>query len=83
MSVRTYPVKHAGMATSWPGADAGLSLWLNALRALDALGVGGPVRGRATLAGQAGIRDVAGRWLSRSHTAELERRYEPGTPLTP
>jgi 2-polyprenyl-6-methoxyphenol hydroxylase-like FAD-dependent oxidoreductase len=54
---------------------AGLSLWPNALRALDALGVGEPVRSRATLGGQVGIRDVAGRWLSRADTAELERRY--------
>jgi 2-polyprenyl-6-methoxyphenol hydroxylase-like FAD-dependent oxidoreductase len=29
------------------------------------------------LAGQAGIQDAAGRWLSRSDTAELERRYGP------
>src|SRR5262249_9902089 len=56
-------------------AGAGLSLWPNALRALDALGVGEPVRGRAVLAGQVGIRDAAGRWLSRADTAGLERRY--------
>ena len=62
---------------SSPEAGAGLSLWPNALRALDALGVGEQVRGRATLAGQAGIRDACGRWLSRSDTAELERRYGP------
>ncbi len=29
------------------------------------------------LAGQAGIRDAAGRWLSRADTAELARRYGP------
>jgi len=56
-------------------AGAGLSLWPNALRALDALGVGEPVRSRAVLEGQVGIRDAAGRWLSRADTAELERRY--------
>jgi hypothetical protein len=43
--------------------------------ALDALGVGEHVRSRAVLEGQAGIRDAAGRWLSRTDTAELERRY--------
>jgi 2-polyprenyl-6-methoxyphenol hydroxylase-like FAD-dependent oxidoreductase len=58
-------------------AGAGLSLWPNALRALDALGVGEPVRGLAALEGQGGIRDAAGRWLSRTDTAELERRYGP------
>jgi 2-polyprenyl-6-methoxyphenol hydroxylase-like FAD-dependent oxidoreductase len=64
-------------APEFTEVGAGLSLWPNALRALDALGVGEPVRGRAVLEGQAGIRDNAGRWLSRTDTAELERRYGP------
>lgn len=54
---------------------AGLALWPNGLRALDALGVGKHVRSRAVVEGRAGIRDAAGRWLSRTDTAELERRY--------
>jgi 2-polyprenyl-6-methoxyphenol hydroxylase-like FAD-dependent oxidoreductase len=74
---RNWQVEVLERAPEFTEAGAGLSLWPNALRALDALGVGGPVRGRATLAGQAGIRDTAGRWLSRSDTAELERRYGP------
>lgn len=64
-------------APEFTEVGAGLSLWPNALRALDALGVGEGVRGRAALEGQAGIRDAAGRWLSRTDTAELERRYGP------
>jgi 2-polyprenyl-6-methoxyphenol hydroxylase-like FAD-dependent oxidoreductase len=64
-------------APEFTEAGAGLSLWPNALRALDALGVGEPVRGLAALEGQGGIRDAAGRWLSRTDTAELERRYGP------
>ncbi len=64
-------------AAAFGEVGAGLSLWPNALRALDALGVGEAVRGRAVLAGQAGIRDVAGRWLTRTDTTELERRYGP------
>jgi 2-polyprenyl-6-methoxyphenol hydroxylase-like FAD-dependent oxidoreductase len=64
-------------APEFTEAGAGLSLWPNALRALDALGVGKPIRGRALLAGQAGIRDASGRWLSRTDTDELERRYGP------
>src|SRR5580658_3983927 len=56
---------------------AGLSLWPNALRALDALGVGEDIRGRATLEGSAGVRDAGGRWLSRADAADLERRYGP------
>jgi len=67
-------LERAGQFTE---AGAGLSLWPNALRALDALGVGESVRGRARLEGQAGIRDASGRWLSRTDTAELERRYGP------
>jgi len=74
---RGWQVEVLERAPEFTEAGAGLSLWPNALRALDALAVGGPVRGRATLAGQAGIRDAAGRWLSRSDTAELERRYGP------
>lgn len=62
-------------APDFTEVGAGLSLWPNALRALDALGVGEPVRGRAVLEGQVGIRDAAGRWLSRADTAELQRRY--------
>ena len=62
-------------APAFTEAGAGLSLWPNALRALDRLGLGDTVRGRAVLTGQAGIRDAAGRWLSRSDTADLERRF--------
>src|SRR5215472_8105947 len=64
-------------APEFTEVGAGLSLWPNALRALDALGVGEAVRGRAVLEGQGGIRDAAGRWLSRTDAAELERRYGP------
>ncbi len=34
-------------------------------------------RGQAVLAGQAGIRDAAGRWLSRTDTVERERCCGP------
>jgi 2-polyprenyl-6-methoxyphenol hydroxylase-like FAD-dependent oxidoreductase len=64
-------------AAAFTEVGAGLSLWPNGLRALDALGVGEPVRERALLEGQAGIRDASGRWLSRTDTAALERRYGP------
>ena len=56
---------------------AGLSVWPNALRALDAIGLGGPVRERALLDVQAGIRNASGRWLTRTDTAALERRFGP------
>jgi 2-polyprenyl-6-methoxyphenol hydroxylase-like FAD-dependent oxidoreductase len=64
-------------APEFTEVGAGLSLWPNALRALDALGVGEDVRGRAVLEGHGGIQDAAGRWLSRTDAAELERRYGP------
>jgi 2-polyprenyl-6-methoxyphenol hydroxylase-like FAD-dependent oxidoreductase len=74
---RGWQVEVLERAPEFTEAGAGLSLWPNALRALDALGAGEPIRSRAALAGQAGIRDAAGRWLSRADTAELERRYGP------
>ena len=74
---RGWQVEVLERAPEFIEVGAGLSVWPNALRALDALGVGAPVRRRAVLQGQAGIRDAAGRWLSRTDTAELERRYGP------
>ncbi|WP_280477191.1 FAD-dependent monooxygenase [Nocardia asiatica] len=58
---------------------AGLSLWPNALRALDALGVGEQVRDRAVEEGAAGIRDRAGRWLTRIDAEAIRARY--GSPV--
>ena len=72
---RGWEVEVFERAPEFTEAGAGLSLWPNALRALDALGVGEHVRGQAAMAGQAGIRDATGRWLSRTDTAGLERRY--------
>ncbi len=72
---RGWQVEVLERAPEFTEVGAGLSLWPNALRALDALGVGEGVRARAALEGQAGIRDAAGRWLSRADTADLERRY--------
>jgi 2-polyprenyl-6-methoxyphenol hydroxylase-like FAD-dependent oxidoreductase len=72
---RGWQVEVLERAAEFTEVGAGLSLWANGLRALDALGAGAPARGRAALAGQAGIRDPAGRWLSRTDTAELERRF--------
>jgi 2-polyprenyl-6-methoxyphenol hydroxylase-like FAD-dependent oxidoreductase len=52
---------------------AGLSLWSNALGALDALGVGAAVRRMATPRASGGIRTSTGRWLSRlGDTRRLE-----------
>jgi 2-polyprenyl-6-methoxyphenol hydroxylase-like FAD-dependent oxidoreductase len=56
---------------------AGLSLFPNAVRALDALGVGEQVRAQAQRDRAAGIRTSRGAWLSRTDTATLERRFGP------
>jgi len=72
---RGWEVEVFERAPGFTEIGAGLSLWPNALRALDALGVGEVVRGQAVLQGAVGIRDPAGRWLSRSDTADLERRF--------
>ncbi|WP_040795586.1 FAD-dependent monooxygenase [Nocardia higoensis] len=64
-------------ALTAPGA--GLSLWPNALRALDALGIGDRVRARAREDGSAGIRDSRGAWLSRFDVPALQARY--GLPI--
>jgi 2-polyprenyl-6-methoxyphenol hydroxylase-like FAD-dependent oxidoreductase len=66
-----------GRATAFEEVGAGLSLWPNGLRALDVLGVGEQVRERALVEREAGIRDASGRWLSRTDTAALERRFGP------
>lgn len=59
-----------------PGA--GIALWPNALRALDALGVGDAVRAAGTVEAGGGIRDARGRWLVRTDTARLARRWGDG-----
>lgn len=56
---------------------AGISLWPNAVRALDHLGVGGAVRASALIDTAGGFRDLSGRWLARTDTAALSRRYGP------
>jgi 2-polyprenyl-6-methoxyphenol hydroxylase-like FAD-dependent oxidoreductase len=74
---RGWHVEVLERAPEFGEVGAGLSLWPNALRALDALGVGEQVRGRGVLEGQVGILDAGGRWLSRADTAGLARRYGP------
>ncbi|AFU00613.1 FAD-dependent monooxygenase [Nocardia brasiliensis] len=66
-------------AAAITAVGAGLSLWPNALRALDALGLGARVRSRAIEGGSAGIRDSRGVWLSRVDSAAIRARY--GSPI--
>ena len=67
---RGWHVEVLERAPEFGEVGAGLSLWPNALRALDALGVGEQVRSRAVLEGQVGIRDAGGRWLSQKTRSE-------------
>lgn len=67
-------------ASSLEPVGAAISLWPNALRALDALGVGPTVRSAAVLSGPGGVRRPAGRWLARNDVgAAVARRF--GDPL--
>ncbi len=54
---------------------AGLSLWPNALRALDSLGLGDAVRAAGVVQATGGLRRPDGRWLARSDTAQLSARF--------
>ncbi|MEV4021129.1 FAD-dependent monooxygenase [Nonomuraea angiospora] len=58
---------------------AGLALWPNATRALAALGLAERVRAIAGVETVGGVRDRAGRWLSRTDNADVARRH--GWPL--
>jgi 2-polyprenyl-6-methoxyphenol hydroxylase-like FAD-dependent oxidoreductase len=51
----------------------GLTLMANALRGLDALGVGDPIRRQGVPDSPGGLRTSDGRWLSRIDGAALER----------
>ncbi|QLY33342.1 FAD-dependent monooxygenase [Nocardia huaxiensis] len=76
---RGWEVEVLERSTRIEEVGAGLSLWPNALRALDALGLGETVRGRARADGSAGIRDSRGRWLSRTDTEAIRTQY--GSPV--
>lgn len=52
---------------------AGLTLMANALRGLDTLGLGHPVRARGHAEAPGGIRTSTGRWLSRVDAVEMTR----------
>jgi 2-polyprenyl-6-methoxyphenol hydroxylase-like FAD-dependent oxidoreductase len=53
---------------------SGISLWSNALKALDALGIAGAVRRRALEEGGGGIRSWRGRLLFQLDLQELRRQ---------
>ncbi|MRH89961.1 NAD(P)-binding protein [Nocardia sp. SYP-A9097] len=78
-SRRGWEVEVLEKAARITAVGAGLSVWPNAIRALDALGLGDEVRARAVEDGSAGIRDRKGNWLSRTDAAAVRARY--GSPI--
>lgn len=75
---RSWQVTVLEQRSSISEVGAGITLWPNALRALDATGVGDRIRsvGLAQVAG--GIRDSSGKWLSRTDTGAMARRFGDG-----
>ncbi len=68
-------------AASIEPVGAGLAMAPNALRALDVIGVGDPVRKLAAFQGSGGIRTKTGKWLSRTSAEAAEQRYGDPTVL--
>ncbi|MFC4908652.1 FAD-dependent monooxygenase [Actinomadura gamaensis] len=68
-------------ARSLDPVGAGLALGPNALRALDTLGLGDPVRELAAFQGDGGIRRASGTWLSRTSAEAATARYGDPTVL--
>lgn len=57
---------------------AGITLWPNALRALDALNLGGRIRDLGLVQGSGGLRDSRGQWLAHTDTEALAARFGDG-----
>ena len=74
---RGWEVEVLERAPRFAEVGAGISLWPNALRALDSLGLGDQVREQGRVEGEGGIRRADGRWLLRSDAEELGRRFGP------
>ena len=72
---RGWRVEVLERADAMEPAGSGLSLWPNGLRGLDVIGVGAEIREQSLAATEGGMRDTAGRWLSRTDIAELRERY--------
>ncbi|MGQ0840604.1 FAD-dependent monooxygenase [Actinokineospora sp.] len=72
LSRRGWQVRVYEQAAGFTEVGSGISLWANALRALDALGVGEQVRARGIRPGRGGFRDRRGRWIMRDAVAPTE-----------
>nr|WP_245839572.1 FAD-dependent monooxygenase [Nocardia donostiensis] len=76
---RGWSVQVLERAPELTAVGAGISLWPNAVRALDEIGLGAAVRARAVDDVSAGIRDEQGRRLVRLDVAAVGARY--GSPI--
>ncbi|WP_347682175.1 FAD-dependent monooxygenase [Actinocorallia sp. B10E7] len=77
LRLRGWDVIVCERAASLDPVGSGLSLGPNALRALDAIGVGQAARGLAAIDGVSGIRRYDGRWLVRADvTAPMLKKYD-------
>lgn len=76
---RGWHVEVLERAPEFTEVGAGISLWPNALHALEVLGLADAVRALGAVETGGGVRDRRGRRLSRTDNAELTRRF--GHPL--
>ena len=74
---RNWQVEVLERAEAFGEVGAGLTLWPNALRALDALGLAAQVRAFGVVEAGGGIRTPRGRWLSHTDTEAIGRKYGP------
>ncbi|HVK26597.1 MAG TPA: FAD-dependent monooxygenase [Actinokineospora sp.] len=65
LAQRGWDVQVYEQAPAFDEVGAGISIWGNALRALDALGIGDAVRASGAHPGRGGFRDKRGRWIMR------------------
>lgn len=72
---RGWSVEVFEQAEEFGEVGAGISLWSNAFRALDALGVGERVRALGAMEVSGGVRDERGRAIVRTDAGELARRH--------
>ncbi|MEU6037826.1 FAD-dependent monooxygenase [Actinomadura sp. NPDC047616] len=72
---RGWHVEVCERAAEFTEIGAGLTLWPNALRALETLELAGRVREIGAVENAGGVRGRSGRWLSRVDNAEIERRF--------
>ncbi|WP_432138507.1 FAD-dependent monooxygenase [Streptomyces sp. bgisy154] len=77
---RGWRVEVLERAPRFTEVGAGISLWPNALRALETLDLADTVRSLGAVEALGGVRDRRGRRLSRTGNAELAHRF--GHPLT-